>query len=414
MHVLRSAILAAAFVVPLTAHGATFYLHHSVGGVSVPGGTTNFYLDQTAPTSGTVTAASLSVPMKTSATFPTFIAPTFGAPATVDVDFLATLHLSANLSMNGCALLTVTLGHVSTTGLVTGVTSAAVGGLTVPQGSMGGTAGFAPLAVPFTPGCSGTFEDIIAVGVGESIAVTVTVTNLCNANRTVSLAYDGTAAPGSVDVVPLPPTFLPGCRAKCAAAQIKCANGEATGLLGCEGKAEGKGVPVDPFCVFKVLDKFTGGPDPTKGCMEKAEGNFVPSLCANSGSDFRTTIEAKVAGFVGSIVSQVGLPPPAIDRCGAGKKKCVANKVKALLLCYNKAAGKNLPVDPLCLQKASDKFTGGVVPTKGCFAKLEMKYPNTSATPCKTVGDVIAVEPQVDAFALDVFTEITMPPPTGP
>ena len=55
---------------------------------------------------------------------------------------------------------------------------------------------------------------------------------------------------------------------KCAAAKIKCANGKATGLLGCFNKAEGKGIPVDPACISKVVTKFAL---PAKGCMEKAE-----------------------------------------------------------------------------------------------------------------------------------------------
>jgi hypothetical protein len=45
--------------------------------------------------------------------------------------------------------------------------------------------------------------------------------------------------------------------------------------------------------------------------------------------------------------------------------------VKGFLGSYNKAAGKNLSVDSLCIQKAQDKYTGGPDPTKGCCAKLE-------------------------------------------
>jgi hypothetical protein len=49
--------------------------------------------------------------------------------------------------------------------------------------------------------------------------------------------------------------------AKCTAGKIKCANGKATGLLGCHNKAETKNLPVDTACTGKVQTKFDGGPN---------------------------------------------------------------------------------------------------------------------------------------------------------
>jgi hypothetical protein len=187
--------------------------------------------------------------------------------------------------------------------------------------------------------------------------------------------------------------------AKCTAAKIKCANGKATGLLGCHNKAEGKNVPVDPACISKVDTKFSL---PAKGCMEKAESKPPCATTGDAGS-----LEAKVDAFVLDVVTELdpGYPTPVLNKCSAGKKKCVANKVKAILGCYGKNATKPDPVAlAACIQKAQDKYSGGVDPTKGCFAKLELK------PPCLTTGDSGTLESKVDAFALDVDNELSPPP----
>ncbi len=191
--------------------------------------------------------------------------------------------------------------------------------------------------------------------------------------------------------------------AKCSAAKMKCANTKATGLLKCHNKAEGKGVAVDPACITKAEMKFSL---PAKGCMEKAD---LKPPCATTGD--APSLEATIDAFVNDIVTDVDpmYPTPVLDKCSAGKKKCVANKVKALLGCYGKNTTKP---DPLkfgpCVQKAMDKFDGGADPAKGCFQKLETKY-NPSATPCQTTGDTGAIEAKVDAFVSGVAADLTPP-----
>src|SRR5262249_33670744 len=192
---------------------------------------------------------------------------------------------------------------------------------------------------------------------------------------------------------------------KCSAAKIKCGNGKATGLLGCFSKAEGKGVAVDPECTSKVGAKFT---TPVKGCMEKAEKK---PPCVTTGD--APALEAKVDSFVDDIVTTIdgGNPTPPQSKCASGQKKCVANKVKAELGCYGKAAKAGTAVDPTCLSKANSKFAD---PVKGCMAKLELKTPND----CITTGPTAPVESKDDAFSLDVFSEevasttTTTAPPT--
>ena len=190
--------------------------------------------------------------------------------------------------------------------------------------------------------------------------------------------------------------------AKCVAAKIKCANGKATGLLGCHNKAEGKNLPVDPACISKVDTKFSA---PLKGCMEKAEAK---PPCATTGDT--AAIEAKVDAFVLETVTALdpSYPAPVLNKCSAGKKKCVANAVKAIVGCWGKeTTTPNTVMLNACIDKAFTKFDGGVDPTKGCFAKLETK------PPCLTTGDTASFENTIQAFARDVYNELN-PDPAKP
>ncbi len=192
---------------------------------------------------------------------------------------------------------------------------------------------------------------------------------------------------------------------KCLAGKNSCASKKAQGLLKCHSKAEKAGTALDPACTQKVTDKFDGGPVPAKGCFAKLEAkNLGPCLTTNDTG----SIEAKVDAFVLDVVQQLdpGYPTPVQNKCSAGKKKCVLKKVNALLKCHQKAAKAGTAVDAACLQKAKDKFDGGLVPAKGCFAKLEAKVP-----PCLTTGDTAALEITADAFVADFLDEIN-PPPT--
>jgi hypothetical protein len=195
----------------------------------------------------------------------------------------------------------------------------------------------------------------------------------------------------SADAAKGPPT------GKCSAAKIKCATTEATALLGCHKKAETKNLPVDQECISKADTKFTM---PVKGCMEKAEAK-PPCATTGDADDLLTKIDAFVLDVVTAL--DPGYPAPVLNKCSAGKKKCVANKVKAILACYGKAASAGTPVDSSpggCIDKAQTKFDGGTDPTKGCFAKLEAKGG------CLTTGDTAALETKVDNFALATFTEL--------
>jgi len=88
--------------------------------------------------------------------------------------------------------------------------------------------------------------------------------------------------------------------------------------------------------------------------------------------------------------------PAALNKCAAAKRLCVAKELAALLACHAKAAKPpGLAPGKLdsCLQKVKDKFDGGGTPAKGCFAKLEAKFPQT----CLTTDDTAALQAAVAA-----------------
>jgi hypothetical protein len=91
------------------------------------------------------------------------------------------------------------------------------------------------------------------------------------------------------------------------------------------------------------------------------------------------------------------------DRCAAGKSKCVSKKATAILKCYSNADNQGFAPDTVaaCIQKAENKFDGGVEPSAGCFERLESKFPN-----CLTMDDTAALEAKVDAFVKDVFCSL--------
>jgi hypothetical protein len=98
-----------------------------------------------------------------------------------------------------------------------------------------------------------------------------------------------------------------------------------------------------------------------------------------------------------------------VSKCAAAKVNCALGLTKCKLGCFKKAAGTNL-VDPACLTKCDGKFDGGAKPLKGCFEKLENKVPND----CQSFDDTGTIAAAIEAFALDIVTDLNATPPTGP
>jgi hypothetical protein len=179
---------------------------------------------------------------------------------------------------------------------------------------------------------------------------------------------------------------------KCAANKEKCVTKYVAALLKCHQKAELTALgPLDPLCMQKAEDKFDGGADPTKGCFEKYETAAAGQCFTN---DDTAAAKSAADAYVSAVVGGVDPMYPAaiIDKCSAGKKKCVTTLTDGLLKCHAKYEAKDLPVDPVCLQKVMTKYDGGAIPARGCFARLEVKYT------CQTTGDSSALSSAASAF----------------
>src|SRR5262245_38916068 len=218
----------------------------------------------------------------------------------------------------------------------------------------------------------------------------------------------GTALLTVLLLVPAAPTSAQ--QAKCLAGKTGCMAKKAAGLLKCEALAETPGKPPEPNakdCVTKVRAKFDGGSTPAKGCFEKLEAKN-PNDCLTF--DDTAAAETAVDTCVATLVAAVDPPPITQTKCGAGKKKCASKYLRALLKCRKLAQTPGKPTDPDtkgCVDKAVAKYTGGVEPAKGCFARLQAKAPSDcqSTTDSPTVQGL--VEDCVDDLVAVVVTTTT-------
>src|SRR4030095_13977190 len=115
---------------------------------------------------------------------------------------------------------------------------------------------------------------------------------------------------------------------------------------------------------------------------------------------------------VAAFVEAIDPGPITQTKCGAGKKKCVSKYLKSVLKCHQLAQTPGQSPEPnanSCLTKASDKYTGGVDPTKGCFYKLENKSGNDCQAP---TGNSAALQVLVDDCVDDILALETTPTPT--
>ena len=180
-------------------------------------------------------------------------------------------------------------------------------------------------------------------------------------------------------------------QAKCLAGKTSCMAKKAAGLLKCEALAETPGKPADPNdkeCVTKARTKFDGGLEATKGCFEKLE-NKNPNDCLTL--DDTGAAETAVDACVAALVAAIDPPPLDQTKCGAGKKKCASKYLAGLLKCRKAAQTPGKPTDPNtkgCIDKAVAKYSGGVDPARGCFAKLEAKNPND----CQSTSTSLTVQ----------------------
>jgi hypothetical protein len=107
---------------------------------------------------------------------------------------------------------------------------------------------------------------------------------------------------------------VPGTAANtCLAGKTTCVNKKIAGLLNCRAKCQAKpaacGQP-ETDCETKVMAKFDGGADPTKGCFAKLEAKADPSkpqsVCTTILDS--TTIETQADTFVTALLSALETP----------------------------------------------------------------------------------------------------------
>jgi hypothetical protein len=194
-------------------------------------------------------------------------------------------------------------------------------------------------------------------------------------------------------------------QAKCLAGKTKCMSKKATGLLKCNALAETPGKSNDPNaagCTDKVRAKFDGGLVPANGCFEKLE-NMNPNDCITVNDT--GTAETAIDGCVTNLIGTIDAPPIDQTKCGAGKAKCVSKYLAGLLKCNQLAQTPGKPNGANtngCVDKATAKYTGGLLPPKGCFAKLEAKNPND----CLVLNDSNSLKDAVESCVDDLLAVV--------
>jgi len=115
---------------------------------------------------------------------------------------------------------------------------------------------------------------------------------------------------------------LPGVDAnKCLSAKNKCVSKKLVGLLRCREKCQkrpGRCGQVQTDCEAKVMKKFDGGAEPTKGCFAKVESKENPAKPDTICTTVNDTVamEARVDGFVNGTIAI--LEGGAAAECGNG------------------------------------------------------------------------------------------------
>ena len=107
----------------------------------------------------------------------------------------------------------------------------------------------------------------------------------------------------------------------------------------------------------------------------------------------RVVVTAVALALAVALLAAATAQALTVNPCSSKKKICVAKKAAGLLKCHEKAEKIGAPVDTTCTQKVVDKYNA-------CFAKLELKGG------CLTTNDAGPIESKVDAFVLDVVTEV--------
>ena len=366
------------FLAPAYAQTEDFFFHHSGTPVTVPGGTTNFFLDMTVPLDVTPLVDEHVLDTNQAQALPTFISMPFGSGATLLPIASVLLNLSANQKMRHCARITTQLFKVDGTGALTAIGAASVLNGDVSQGKAGGTVGFTPVRVEFQ-----VTDNVVPTGNGFQL--NTAVENDCTTNRHVFFAYDSLQATSRLRFQCCFTTH-----AKCAAAKIKAASKKAACLFALANKEANKGQAADPAKIQKCKDALT-----TAFTKLEAKGN-----CITTGD--AVSIEAGIDSYTADVGAALNPgAPTSSNKCQALKIKAASTKTTCLLGLKAKAAATgNImePLDPNKFAKCVEKFSTA-------FSKLETKGG------CVTSGDAGAIESKTDAFVDGIAGALACPCP---
>jgi hypothetical protein len=370
--VLASALLLA---LPLPAQAQTqpFYLHHSDAPVTIPGGTTQSFLDSVAPATSTPVVEDHVIASGNSATFATFTAPPFTSDTTLSPIASVRLQLGANAKMRGCASVTTEVFKVDASGALTSIGTETVTDADIPQSSAGGTVGTGAHLIEFP------ISDT-SVLTGQSIALASEVANGCGINRHVFFASDARSTPARVRF-----QCCVTVAARCAERKIKAVATGAACLLGVSAYAAAHGESVDVDHVAKCTGKLTSAfarADERGGCVTPGDGATHASAAETFASAMTTAL----------------YPGMAESRCQAGKLKLAGKAALCLLKLQAKAARDGEFLEPDLEKVAKCQGTLGTG-----FAKLEGKYA------CDTTGDTTATGDAIDAFVIGEASALACP-----
>lgn len=144
--------------------------------------------------------------------------------------------------------------------------------------------------------------------------------------------------------------FVPAtaCALECTAAVLKATAKYEQKLLGCFSKAQFKG---DEALFLDCASKATVAYD--TAFAKSGDCGATSDVC-----DAATTV--CLEAIAGAVPGTVG------DKCVAKKIKAAGKAAGALLGCYSKAADKQVPVDPVCTDKANAKLEAALVKAGSC------------------------------------------------
>lgn len=364
------------FLGPAHAQTQDFFFHYGASPVPIPGGTSNLFLDTTAPLDVPPLVDEHVLGQFQVQALPTFTSAPFASARTLLPIASVRLSLSADKKMKHCARVTAQLFKIDGASALTPIGGASAVEADVGQAKAGGTLGSTPFRIEFALGND-------AIPQGSGIVLNTAVENDCKTDRHVFFAYDSLQASSRLRFQCCFTT-----QAKCAAAKIKAAAKKAACLLALDSKVADKGVAADPVKVQKCKDAFGAA-------FEKLEAK---GGCITSGD--ASTIEATVDAFTADVDTQLNAAgPPGANKCQAGKIKAAAAKASCLLaLKATAAATGNIlePLDPAKLAKCLAKYATA-------FSKLEDKGG------CVTSGDAAVIEGKIDAFVDGTATALVCP-----